>query len=165
MNRTPARERTTGQSLVEFALVIPLFLVFVFAIFDLGRAVFTYNSITNAAREGARLAIVNQDLNTIKVRAKGQAAIAETTDPSVTVAYYEMTAEGEADTTRTCPTPVPVGCAAVIGFESTFYPLTPILGQMIFGGGVTFKAQAIVPVEFTCPSASTPAAASCPRQP
>ena len=31
------------------------------ALFDLGRAVFSYNTLTNAAREGARMAIVNQD--------------------------------------------------------------------------------------------------------
>ena len=38
------------------------------AIFDLGRAVFAYNDITNAAREGARLAIVNQTVASIQNR-------------------------------------------------------------------------------------------------
>jgi hypothetical protein len=155
----------SGQALAEFALVIPLFLILLFAIFDLGRAVFTYNSITNAAREGARLAIVNQDIDMIKARAKGQASIAETTDPSVTVGYYEMNVDGEPDTTQPCPTPVPVGCAAVVKFESTFWPLTPMIGQIVFGNGATLRAETVLPVEFTCPSSSIPTAASCPKQP
>src|SRR4029077_3264030 len=52
--------RGRGQALVEFALVIPIFLLLLIAIFDMGRAVFAYNTLTNAAREGARIAIVNQ---------------------------------------------------------------------------------------------------------
>ena len=37
--------------------------------FDLGAGVFAYNSVTNAAREGVRLAIVNQDQASIETRA------------------------------------------------------------------------------------------------
>jgi hypothetical protein len=43
-----------GQSLVEFALIIPIFLLLMVVIFDLGRAVYYYSAIHNAAREGAR---------------------------------------------------------------------------------------------------------------
>ncbi len=43
-----------GQSMVELALVLPLFVLFIIGIFDLGRAFFAYIAITNAAREGAR---------------------------------------------------------------------------------------------------------------
>lgn len=44
-----------GQSLVEFALILPLFVLLVIGIFDIGRAFFAYIAISNAAREGARL--------------------------------------------------------------------------------------------------------------
>ncbi len=44
-----------GQSVVEFALVLPLFVLFIVGIFELGRAFFAFISITNAAREGARV--------------------------------------------------------------------------------------------------------------
>ncbi len=47
--------RGTGQSLVEFALILPLFVLFMVGIFDLGRAFFSYIAITNAAREGTRV--------------------------------------------------------------------------------------------------------------
>jgi len=50
--------RDEGQELVEFALLaLPLFLI-LFGIMEFGVAVWRYNTISNAAREGARAAIV-----------------------------------------------------------------------------------------------------------
>ena len=59
------RSRTRGQALVEFALVIPLFLAMLFAIVDLGRVIWAANTVGNAAREAARYAIVHGERNTI----------------------------------------------------------------------------------------------------
>lgn len=53
------RARDAGQSLVEFALVVPIFLILVFGVVDGVRAVFAYNTIANASREGARYAMVH----------------------------------------------------------------------------------------------------------
>ena len=47
-----------GQSLVEFALVVPLLLLLVVGIFEFGRAWMTRNVMTGAAREAARIAAV-----------------------------------------------------------------------------------------------------------
>jgi Flp pilus assembly protein TadG len=44
---------------VEFALVAPLFFLMVFAIIDFGRYVYYVQILNNAAREGARYAIVH----------------------------------------------------------------------------------------------------------
>lgn len=44
-----------GQSLVEFALILPIFVLLIVGVFDLGRAFFSYIAITNAAREGTRV--------------------------------------------------------------------------------------------------------------
>lgn len=57
------RRKSRGQALVELALVLPIFLVAVLAIFDLGRVIWARNSLENAAREGARYAIVHGDSN------------------------------------------------------------------------------------------------------
>ena len=46
-----------SQALIEFALVSPVLLLLVFGIIDLGRAVFYYDTLNHAAREGARVAI------------------------------------------------------------------------------------------------------------
>jgi hypothetical protein len=53
------RKRSRGQGLVEFALVLPIFLAMVFAIIDMGRVVWATDSLSNAAREGARYASVH----------------------------------------------------------------------------------------------------------
>ncbi len=49
-------ERDGGQTLVEFALVLPVFLLLLFGLLDVGRMVFTNSTLSQAAREGARLA-------------------------------------------------------------------------------------------------------------
>jgi hypothetical protein len=53
-----APDAARGQGLVEFALVIPVFLAILFGLVDLGRFVVTDNILSQAAREGARLASV-----------------------------------------------------------------------------------------------------------
>jgi len=55
--RAPRYDRASrGQSLAEFALVLPFLLILVLAAIDYGRAYFDYVSVTNAARTGASYA-------------------------------------------------------------------------------------------------------------
>ena len=46
-----------SQALIEFALISPLLLLLVFGIIDIGRALFYYDTLNHAAREGARTAV------------------------------------------------------------------------------------------------------------
>lgn len=46
-----------SQALIEFALVSPVLLLLLFGVVDLGRAIFYYDTVNHAAREGARVAI------------------------------------------------------------------------------------------------------------
>jgi Flp pilus assembly protein TadG len=48
-----------GAAAVEFALVAPVLLMLVFGIVDFGRAMWTYNVLTAALREGARAGAVS----------------------------------------------------------------------------------------------------------
>lgn len=50
------RGQEGGQTLVEFAFVLPVFLLVVFGLVDVGRLVYTNATLSQAAREGARLA-------------------------------------------------------------------------------------------------------------
>ena len=45
-----------GQALIEMALTLPLLLLICVGIFEFGRAYQTWEVLTNAAREGARVA-------------------------------------------------------------------------------------------------------------
>ena len=51
--------RGRGQSLIEFALLLPVLLLLVAGAIDLGRAFYSQITITNAAREGALEASVS----------------------------------------------------------------------------------------------------------
>jgi TadE-like protein len=51
------RKGQESQALIEFALISPLLLLLVFGIIDIGRAVFYYDTLNHAAREGARTAV------------------------------------------------------------------------------------------------------------
>jgi Flp pilus assembly protein TadG len=160
------KDRRSGQALVEFALVIPVFLLILLAIFDLGRGVFAYTSITNAAREGARLAIVNQGPGLPEQRVRAQSSVAESNDADgtkITVRYVRPDANGN-PTATVCPSPVPIGCLVNVTYATTFQLITPIVAQILFSNGVTLTATSVLPVEFTCPNAAT-TAANCPKQP
>jgi Flp pilus assembly protein TadG len=52
---------TSGQELAEFAIVLPLLLLVAFGVLDLGRIFHAAITITNAAREGARYAMIHPD--------------------------------------------------------------------------------------------------------
>jgi len=52
-------EAQRGQSLVEFALLLPLMLLIITGLFDVARAVWQENTLAYAAREGTRYAIVH----------------------------------------------------------------------------------------------------------
>ena len=47
-----------GQDLVEFALIASLLFLLIFGILDLSIVIFSYDTIANAAREGARYGII-----------------------------------------------------------------------------------------------------------
>lgn len=48
-----------GQTLVEFALVVPILLLVVFGIMEFGRVFYTYSALTNGAQEAARYGIIH----------------------------------------------------------------------------------------------------------
>jgi len=49
------RKRNLGQGMVELALVLPLFLLLLYGIFEIGRLVFMYSAVLNASRDAARV--------------------------------------------------------------------------------------------------------------
>ena len=55
---TNSRNRERGSAMVEAAICIPLLLVLMVGIFEVGRAYETWQVLTNAAREGARMAVM-----------------------------------------------------------------------------------------------------------
>ena len=52
-----------GQALVEAAIILPLLLLLIMGLFEFGRAMFLKNTLNNAARAGARTAVVTPKLD------------------------------------------------------------------------------------------------------
>ena len=57
-----------GQSIIEFALVLPILLLVLFGITEFGRAIMVTNVLHTASREGARLAVVSAVSDTVSVK-------------------------------------------------------------------------------------------------
>ena len=68
-----------GQALVEFSLAIVLFLAMLMGIFDVGRAIFMYNGVSEAAREIARRAAVYPFLSVASAATLGSSLEAQAT--------------------------------------------------------------------------------------
>ncbi|MCA9071736.1 MAG: pilus assembly protein, partial [Planctomycetaceae bacterium] len=66
MKRLPQRSAQSsreGTALVEMALVLPIFVAVTLGIVEFGRAMMVGQLVTNAAREGARLGIIDGSTN------------------------------------------------------------------------------------------------------
>jgi hypothetical protein len=163
------RARMTGQGLVEFALVFPIFLFLLFGMFDIGRAVFAFNEVTNAAREGVRIAIVNQDPTMINDRIDSQTS---GTTVNQCVFFIESTStfdtcnKGASTPSDECPVVPAVGCIVHIEVWTDYTAVTPIIGNLL--GPMTLTANSEGAIEFVCPNPDISAwttAASCPKKP
>jgi len=64
------QRRQQAQSMVEFALIAPIFFIMLLGIVDFGRAIYFYNGIASGAREAARYAVAKDNLaqNDVSVR-------------------------------------------------------------------------------------------------
>ena len=129
-----SRRRVRGQGLTEFALIFPIFILLLVVVFDFGRAIYAHHTIANAARGGARVAIVDQ--NPAPIRAT---ALAETVGLNPDDISVDLTA-----LTSSCVT-LKIGCEAEVTVTYDFRPLTPIVGNII--GPMTLSATTRFPIE------------------
>jgi TadE-like protein len=141
-----AHRRPSGQSLAEFALVLPVLLLMFMGILDFGRAVYAYNTLSNAAREGARVAIVDQTV-TGGIPAGAQRAADQATglgvDPSTDVDVTYTAPDGSA-----CPSHA-IGCVATVDVRHQFRAITPIVGNIV--GPIDLESSTALVIEYTKP--------------
>ncbi len=76
--RAGARRHRRGQSLVEFAVVLPVFLLILSGILDFGVLLYSRMTVINSAREGARAAtlMAGEPSSVIQARAADRASAA-----------------------------------------------------------------------------------------
>jgi Flp pilus assembly protein TadG len=126
-----------GQSLVEVALALPVLVLIVAGILDVGRAYFTFISLSDAAAEGAQYAAVYPTHTAqIKERAADSSNGLVMLDPSmVQVEYASLTA----------------GSPITVSVEFDYQVITPIIVGLVPDGTLTMRArvsQAIINDEF-----------------
>ncbi len=156
--RAHHRNRTLGQSLVEFALVLPVFLLFFAAALDLGRVFYANITLNNAAREGAFQAAItptlyvenqpcNQATNRVVCRIQNETA-------------GSMIAIAPTDIDMTCSVP---GCAdapgslVTIEVRGKFRLITPLLSVIFGGQDLDLGSSAVAQIEYLPdPNTATP---------
>ncbi len=81
--------RDAGQSLAEFAILLPVLMGVVIGIFEFGRAWNVDQVLTNAAREGARLAVIETSSEGDVITAVESALTNAALDPAVATISVE----------------------------------------------------------------------------
>lgn len=147
------RPRTRGQSLVEFALILPIVLLFLAAVVDLGRVFYATISLNNAAREG-----VFQAAQTPESFQAGQAC---NTATNLVTCRVQLESKGSsvlvapADISMTCGLagcPEGAGSTVTVAVQGQFQLITPLL-SMIFGGQtIPMSASATALLEYFPPA-------------
>jgi len=136
----PHRRRSRrGQTLVEFALILPIFILLLVGIFDFGRAVYAYNTISNASREAVRLGIVDQNVTALQAEAVKAAVSLGASPGDVDVAFLTP------DLTGFCTSPYGLGCVVEITVHYQYNAATPIVGNLV--GTIDMTATTREPIE------------------
>jgi Flp pilus assembly protein TadG len=126
MWRTVRHGADRGAAMVEFALVLPIFVLLLCGIVDFSRAFNTQLKLSDAAAEGARMLAISRTVG------EAQSAANLLMAP-IAVSYSGVT---------TCPTTGIPGSARAQMTVTTvnFQPITPLIGP--FFNGVTIEGRA-----------------------
>jgi Flp pilus assembly protein TadG len=129
--------REDGAALVETAFVLPIMLLVSVGIFEFGRAYQTWQVITNATREGARVAVLPEYTDdSVKARVRTYLK-----DGGLPAAIVDDTAKTNVDITATT-IPVDVGgtvtasaARVVVEYPFEFMVLQPV-AQLVVNGSL-----------------------------
>jgi Flp pilus assembly protein TadG len=116
--RSQSKPRSRGQALVEFAIVLPVFLLVLFGLIEFGYMLYSQMTVSNAAREAARAAVVDPDACTIPVLANATARGAAT---GLTGNFITVTAPAP-PSCGTAPQGTPISVTVDYQYH-TFFPL------------------------------------------
>lgn len=120
-----------GQSLVEFALVLPVLLLLIFGLLDVARAVWQENTLAFAAREGSRYAIVHGAASSSPV------PYCASCSPSAIVSAVEAAAIGVPNITVTVTYPDGNNDRNSRVSVTATAPFVPLPSQYLLNGALT----------------------------
>ena len=135
-------ERSGGQSLVEFALGITVFLTILIGLVDLARAAFLFNGVSEAAREIARVTSVHPGTTTLGSSSETTAAVSaeRALVPGITVDSYACIDISGAAVSGTCL----AGNWVRVSVRTSFQPILPLLSPF---GPITFATASSAKIQ------------------
>ena len=135
------RDRTRGQAITEFALVLPVFFLMFAGMFDFGLGMHTDMTLINAAREGARLGVVEPGNTTgVQDRVRQMASNLDTKKLGVSVTCERPSGS----TFSACGSPEwQSGDATVVRVD---YPYTMVF-PLLFGAQIPLSAEVRMRIE------------------
>ena len=146
-----ANER--GAEAVEFALVVPIFLLLVFGVIDFGYMINRDTMVNNASREGAREGALNPIEADIKCKVRQELATVEPvsgvcTPPSPSKITVTVTCRKPDNTncSGTFPTDATSGGTVIVKVDYTHSWITPV-GSTIHPGGITLSKTTEMRIE------------------
>lgn len=175
-SRSP--KRTLAQSMVEFALVLPILMLLVVGLIEVGRLMFIYSSITTATRAAVRygsatglnssaMALRYQDCAGIRAEAKRMTFISPLNDADIVIAYdhgpgtsiYD-TCDGSVDNN----VKVNNGDRITVTINYQYQPMVPITPLQSFPINAQSSRTYLVSIQVmgSPPPTSSPAATSTP---
>ena len=144
---------------MEFALILPLFLLFIFGIIDFGWYFFVQQTLQFATREGVRLGLVGGTLQrggetlsreaSIEICIRDKASVAAVDPARLTIYIYQPDDDFNDSTdwatrTSSCLGAGPSNPGEYMRVKTTYTYrfLTPFIGAFFHGGERTIEAQA-----------------------
>lgn len=128
--------RENGQSMVEFALVLPILLILICGIIDFGWLFYNQSELNNVAREGARYATVNTGKT-------DRIALIESRVNSVATASIKPIII----TTTYSNLQTPLLGDITLNLSANVKVLTPVIGVFVKDQQVNLKAKVTMKVE------------------
>jgi len=124
-----------GQSLVEFAFVLPIFLLVLFAIIDFGMAFHAWIVVTNSAREGGRLGSVHPSLESVGSPCFGEGSLDQCIEDRVRDTAGDLGDDLSVTVTNANGLP---GESVVVDVSYAYVLITPLsdIMGMISGGSI-----------------------------
>ena len=132
------RRRGRGQTLAEFALILPVFVLLILGLLDFGRVVYADHTLAQAAREAARVGVVEPAATAGKYLAIRAAAVSAAAGTGLVGS--NVSGSGCADCFY--PDGTDSGGRVVVVISRQVELLTPIVAQLL-GGSFTVDARSI----------------------
>jgi hypothetical protein len=130
MKNQKSNHHMRGQGMVEFALILGILLLIIAGSIDMGRGIYAFSVVQNAAREGARFGVINpDDVGGIQDAARRLTAGLDGAAVSVIPSYLDA---------RTLQVTV----------SYAFEPITPFLARFMGeSGNITLESSASMRIE------------------